>query len=148
MDLDEGQVRSDLTHNRGRLSRPEPEGTSHEPDWPVIVHTYVYARRVGQRRIEREWPQPRSTRHVWVIGDDRLTPPVQGLVLAWSRRAYKWSALVVRLDESGQGTRVIQDWLPLERLRPVRSDPNRVLRYSGFSELNRPPRDERLSSEG
>lgn len=36
---------------------------------------------------------------------------------------------------------MIQDWLPIERLRPVRTDPNHVLRYSGFSELLRPPRD-------
>lgn len=94
---------------------------------------------MGQRKIDREWLQPRNTRHVWVIGEDRLTPPVQGLVIAWSRHSYRWSALVVR--ESGDGTTTIQGWLPAERLRPVRSDPNRVLRYWGFSELNRPPRD-------
>lgn len=96
---------------------------------------------MGQRKINREWPAPRNTRHVWVIGEDRLTPPVQGLVIAWSRHSYKWSALVVRVDESENASRMIQDWLPMERLRPVRSDPNHVLRYSRFAELNRPPRD-------
>lgn len=94
---------------------------------------------VGQRKIDREWRQPRNTRHVWVIGEDRLTPPVQGLVIAWRRASYRWSALVIR--DSGDGATTIQGWLPLERLRPVRSDPNHVLRYWGFSELNRPSRD-------
>lgn len=97
---------------------------------------------MGQRKIDREWPPPRSTRHVWVIGADRLTPPVQGLVVAWSRHSYKWSALVVRVDEAGDGTMMIQSWLPMERLRPVRSDPNHVLRYWQFSELSRPPRSD------
>ena len=69
---------------------------------------------------------------MWVIGEERLTPPVQGLVIAWSRHSYRWSALVVRVDESGDGTTMIQGWLPMERLRPVRSDPNHVVRYSDF----------------
>ena len=93
---------------------------------------------MGQRRIDREWPAPRNTRHVWVFGEDRLTPPTQGLVIAWRRHSYRWSALVVRIDESVAEGRVIQDWLPIDRLRPVRSDPNHALRYSGFSELLRP----------
>ena len=96
---------------------------------------------MGQRRVEREWPPPRNTRFVWVLGGDRMTPPVQGLVIAWTRHSYRWSALVVRVDDTAGGGRTVQDWLPLERLRPVRSDPNRVLNYSGFSELLRPPRD-------
>ena len=94
---------------------------------------------MGQRRVEREWPAPRNTRFVYVIGEDRLTPPVQGLVVAWSRHAHRWSALVCRVDESVPGGRLVQDWLPAERLRPVRADPNKVLRYSGFGELLRPP---------
>lgn len=96
---------------------------------------------MGQRRIDREWPPPRNTRHVWIIGEDRLTPPTQGLVLAWRRHSYRWSALVVRVDESVPGGRIVQDWLPIDRLRPVRTDPNHVLRYSGFAELLRPPPD-------
>src|SRR5215212_253134 len=44
----------------------------------------------------------------------------------------------VRIDESVAEGRMIQDWLLIERLRPVRSDLNDALRYSGFSELLRP----------
>lgn len=71
-----------------------------------------------------------------------MTPPVQGLVIAWRRHSYRWSALVVRVDESQPGGRMIQDWIALERLLPVRSDPNHVLRYAAFSELLRPPQDD------
>ncbi len=98
-------------------------------------------RGMGQRKVEREWPAPRNTRHVWVLGEDRLTPPVQGLVIAWRRHSYRWYAFVARVDETASGGRVIQDWLPIERLRPVRTDPNRVLRYAWFSERLRPPPD-------
>ena len=94
---------------------------------------------MGQRKVDREWPPPRNTRHVWVVGEDQLTPPVEGLVIAWARTSYRWSALVVRVDGTGGAGRTVQDWLPVERLRPVRSDPNRVLKYAGFSELLRPP---------
>lgn len=33
--------------------------------------------------------------------------------------------------------------VPLERLRPVRADPNKVLLYWRFTELTRPPAGER-----
>lgn len=56
---------------------------------------------MGQRRIDQEWPAPRNTRHVWVLGEDRATPPFQGLVIAWRRHSYRWSALVVHVDNSG-----------------------------------------------
>lgn len=92
---------------------------------------------------QREWPQPRNTRHVWVIGEDRLTPPVQGFVLAWRRHSYKWSALVVRVDETGDGATTLQGWLPAERLRPVRADPNKVLTNWKFTEILRPPPERR-----
>lgn len=54
---------------------------------------------MGQRRVEREWPAPRNTRFVYVIGEDRLTPPVQGLVVAWTRHSHRWSALVCRVAD-------------------------------------------------
>ena len=62
---------------------------------------------MGQRKIDKEWPAPRNTRHVWGLGDDRLTPPVQGLVVGWRRHSYRWSALVVRVDEAAPGGRGI-----------------------------------------
>lgn len=98
---------------------------------------------MGQRRVEREWPAPRNTRFVYVLGEDRLTPPVQGLVIAWNRHHYKWSALVCRVDESVAGGRLVQDWVAAERLRPVRADPNKVLTNWRFTERLRPPSDTR-----
>ncbi len=97
---------------------------------------------MGQRQADREWPKPRNTRHVWVIGYGRHTPPVQGFVVAWSRHSYKWSALVVYIEPLGEAQQMVQRWLPLDRLRPVRSDPNQILRYWGFSELGRPKRSQ------
>ena len=82
---------------------------------------------------------PRNTRFVYVLGEDRLSAPAQGLVIAWNRHRHRWRALVVRLDESVPGGRLVQDWLPVERLRPVRADPNKVIRNWRFTELSRPP---------
>ena len=92
---------------------------------------------MGQRRTDREWSAPRNPRHVWVLGEDRLKPPTQGLI-GWRRRSRRWSALVVMVDESVVEGRMIQYWLRIERLRRERSDPNRVLRYFRFTELLRP----------
>ncbi|MDN5804965.1 MAG: hypothetical protein L0H26_10355, partial [Microlunatus sp.] len=57
-----------------------------------------------------------------------------------TRDAFTPFEQVVLPVEAGDGTTMIQSWLPMERLTPVRSDPNHVLRYWHFSELNRPPR--------
>ena len=101
---------------------------------------------MGQRRTDREWPAPCNTRHVWVLGEDRLKPPTQGLI-AWRRRSRRWSALVVGVDESVVEGRMIQYWLRIERLRPVRSDLN-VLRYSRFTGLLRPRGNSKGSGGG
>lgn len=92
-------------------------------------------RRDGRLRPDRA----AFTRFEYDVSPVRLTPPVQGLVIAWNRHHYKWSALVCRVDESVPGGRLVQDWVAAERLRPVRADPNKVLRYSAFGEMLRPP---------
>lgn len=56
---------------------------------------------MGQSRLDRTWPAPRNTRFVYVLGEDRLTAPIQGLVVAWNRHRHKWRALVVRVDNPG-----------------------------------------------
>lgn len=56
---------------------------------------------MGQSRLDRTWPAQRNTRFVYVLGEDQLATPVQGLVVAWSRYRYKWRALVVRVDNPG-----------------------------------------------
>ena len=79
---------------------------------------------MGQNRRDKQWPKPRSTRFVWVAQPGLQVPPVQGLVLDWRRRSYRWSALVVSVRvEDGQPV-VVQEWVDVERLKPVRSDPN------------------------
>jgi hypothetical protein len=50
---------------------------------------------------------------------------VQGLVLDWRRHSYRWSALVVTVRLVEGRPVVVQEWVEVERLRPVRSDPNR-----------------------
>jgi hypothetical protein len=51
-------------------------------------------------------------------------PPVQGYVLDWRRHSYRWSALVITVRLEGSRPVVVQEWVEVERLRPVRSDPN------------------------
>lgn len=48
------------------------------------------------------------------------------LIVAWRRHGYRWSALVVYcVDvEGSEDAAVVQRWVPAERLRPVRADPN------------------------
>lgn len=81
---------------------------------------------MGRSKRDSTWAKPRLTRWVWVelAKADKVHPledPVQGLVLAWRRHSYRWSALVVWVDDG----RIVQEWIPAERLRPVRADPNR-----------------------
>ena len=46
-------------------------------------------------------------------------------MLEWRRHSYRWTALVLvsGVDELGRPT-AAQQWIPAERLTPVRSDPN------------------------
>ena len=99
---------------------------------------------VGQSKNERTWRTPKATRHVWVRlpadGDGpgrRKHPhqtPRQGLLLAWRRRAYRWQALVVLVDDPElDGTKnpqrepvILQLWVDASDLRPVPADPNRA----------------------
>jgi hypothetical protein len=80
---------------------------------------------MGGRRVDRLWPRPRRTRHVWIKNESTLLPPTQGLVLEWRRQAYKWAALVLFVHEEPDKSPIfMQQWFPVERLRPVQSDPN------------------------
>ena len=81
---------------------------------------------MGQRKLDRTWPVPRATRHVWVKADDGPhAAPVQGYVLEWKRHSYAWWANVVwvSLDERKR-PQTQSRWVELDRLTPVRSDPN------------------------
>ena len=42
----------------------------------------------------------------------------------WKRHSYKWSVLVVFMDESLEGSPVLWKWFPIEKVRPVYPDPN------------------------
>ena len=42
-------------------------------------------------------------------------PPLQGLVLDWEPRLYRY-AYVIYVDDTG---RPVQEWIPRQRLRPV-----------------------------
>lgn len=81
---------------------------------------------MGQRRLDRTWPTPRATRHVWAkIDDGPHAAPIQGYVLEWKRHSYAWWASVVWVSLDGSGRPQTQvRWLEVHRLTPVRSDPN------------------------
>jgi hypothetical protein len=80
---------------------------------------------MGSRRADREWPRPRTTRHVWIRSENRLDPPTQGFVLESRRHSYKWFALVQYVQQEKDGPTVYaQQWFRAERLWPVKSDPN------------------------
>lgn len=73
---------------------------------------------------------PKQTRHVWInFGDD--LEPLQGLVIDWRRRAYKWHALVVFLDENYEPPPLMQQWIPAEALTPVPANRIDIPRRSG-----------------
>ena len=64
--------------------------------------------------------EPR-TRHVWVRPPD-IPVEHQGLLLEW--RQYDsgdWWGRVLYVDREG---REIMEWIPRDRIRPVRSEPN------------------------
>lgn len=81
---------------------------------------------MGQRRVDRTWPIPRATRHVWVrLDEPPHAAPVQGYVLEWRWHSYQWFASVVTVGTDEQGRpRADVRWVEVERLTPVRSDPN------------------------
>jgi hypothetical protein len=68
---------------------------------------------------------PKTTRHVWVSQPGPEVAPVQGYILEWRRHSYRWSALVLvaEMDSNSHQVTTLQ-WLPIERLTPVKSDPN------------------------
>lgn len=75
------------------------------------------------------WPRPRTTRHAWFKdSDERAEPPRQVLVVSWRRHSYRWSALVIYCVEveGSEEPAVVQRWVPAEKLRPVRADPNQA----------------------
>lgn len=96
---------------------------------------------MGQSRRDKEWPRPRHVRHVWVRGTDLQDPPRPGLILGWQQRGHQWEAFVAYVDDPAEvshmqgrtepltgDTRVVQAWIPMERLTPIRSDPNTTYR--------------------
>jgi hypothetical protein len=71
------------------------------------------------------WPPYEPTRHVLVKRvDHRYARPWQGFVVEWRREAQQWTALVVFVDDTQDGSPVVQRWLPADRLRPCHPDPN------------------------
>lgn len=81
---------------------------------------------MGQQRVDRTWPVPHATRHVWVKLDDAPhAAPVQGFVVEWRRHSYRWFASVVTVATDARGRpRAEVCWIEVERLAPIRSDPN------------------------
>lgn len=81
---------------------------------------------VGMKPSKRDaWPQPARWSHCWVrFGRTPQPPPAPGLILDWRRDRHQWRAWVIWLDNTGNGQTVKQGWLPVEVLRPARSDIN------------------------
>lgn len=79
---------------------------------------------MGQHRRDKSYAATSRIAHVWVRAEERFMPPAPGLVIDWRRHSYRWSALVILIDVQGDGRPVVQRWVPVERLIPIRSDPN------------------------
>lgn len=81
---------------------------------------------MSQPRRDRLYPRPRTTLHAWFLEGDG--PPRQVLILAWRSHSYKWQARITySLPVKGDPEpAVIQRWVPMELLRPVKSDPNKA----------------------
>ena len=78
-------------------------------------------------RRDRLYERPRNTQHAWMLeGEPPEARMRQVFILAWRRHSYRWSARVVyTVDVQGSSeAAVVQRWVPLEVLRPVKSDPN------------------------
>lgn len=75
---------------------------------------------MGMRNKDKTWPRPDVIRHVWIKSERKFYPPEQGFVLEWRRHSYHWTALVLYVPEPG---RYVQEWIPRERLAPVKSEP-------------------------
>ena len=68
---------------------------------------------------------PRVTRFVWVSSGSTLVPPQQGFVVDWRRHSYRWFALVLIVETPEKAPPLTKlQWLPVERLTPVMSNPN------------------------
>ncbi|GAA4731167.1 hypothetical protein GCM10023350_13100 [Nocardioides endophyticus] len=78
-------------------------------------------------RKHEPWLIPRTTRHVWVLREQRWLVPYQGYVVGWRRHSYRWSALVTYVAVDDPERPLVQMWLPRERLLPVRSRPEDLL---------------------
>lgn len=50
--------------------------------------------------------------------------PAQGLVLDWRRAGTNHQALVAYVNEALHPKRIITEWMPAEKLTPIRADPN------------------------
>lgn len=81
---------------------------------------------MGMNRPKSDkWPPFEPTRHVLVKCEDhKYAQPWQGLDVDWKREGSAWRALVVFIDESADGSPLVQRWLPVNQLRPIETDPD------------------------
>ena len=70
------------------------------------------------------YPFHNPTRWVFIMRDHVSERPWQGYAVDWKRHSYKWSVLVVYVDDTIDGDPLVQAWFPAERLRPASVDPN------------------------
>ncbi|MEO6604655.1 MAG: hypothetical protein ABIN55_03485 [Aeromicrobium sp.] len=70
------------------------------------------------------WPPFKRVRFVLVRREPWTALPVQGLVLDWRKTGPNHQALVAYVDEALHPKRIITEWMPAEKLTPIRADPN------------------------
>ena len=70
------------------------------------------------------WPPFKRVRFVLVRREPWTALPVQGLVLDWRKAGPRHQALVAYVDEALHPKRIITEWMPAEKLTPIRADPN------------------------
>lgn len=97
---------------------------------------------MGANGRKREpWLIPDTTRHVWVLREQRWLVPWQGYVIAWRRHSYRWSAWVVYVPHDDPSGQEVHSWIPRERLLPVWSVPDDLLRNPFPDYLHRRKRE-------
>lgn len=79
---------------------------------------------MNRSQVRDVWGYPAVPRHVYVLSaEHRYARPCQGLAIDFKMTGKAWEALVTYVEETADGKtqRVVQAWVPIQQLLPVKS---------------------------